>query len=203
MPHGQPPGNQIFFDAARQFEKPQCVGHRLAALAHAFSDLFLGESELIGQPREAVRLFDRIKVLPIQVLNERNLQRLGVGNFPDNRRNFFKSSFFRSPPPALSDYQLISIFAYLDYNWLEHSVLPNRPFKLFKLFVVKIFSGLLTAGLDLVNEKIQRPPGRLSLRNPGFEIGNQGFNSFSQRLSVHATLSPCEVSCVVASFLVR
>ena len=52
--------------------------------------------------------------------------------------------------PTTSSYPFLP----LDYNWLEHSVLSDRPFKLVKFLVIKILPGLQAIGYNLINQQI-------------------------------------------------
>ena len=59
-----------------QLQQPQEVGDRAAVLADGRGDLVLRQPELVRQPLIGQRLVDRVQVLALDVLDERQLEQL-------------------------------------------------------------------------------------------------------------------------------
>ena len=55
-----------------QLQQPDVVGDRRAVLADGVGDLLLRQVELVGEPPVGERLFDRVEVLALDVLDERD-----------------------------------------------------------------------------------------------------------------------------------
>ena len=64
--------------AGRELQQAEGVGHGGAVLAHGVGDLLLRGAELLLEPLVALGLFDRIEVGALQILHERERERLAV-----------------------------------------------------------------------------------------------------------------------------
>ena len=73
-----------------------------ATLADDLGQRLLGMAEVIHQPPEAFRLLQGGQVLPLQILDERHLQRLAVGEIADEHRHFVQPRPLRRPPAPLA-----------------------------------------------------------------------------------------------------
>jgi len=69
----------------RQVQQPQRVRHRRPAFPHPRCHLLLVQSELVNQPPVRLRRLDRVDILPLEVLHQRQLQHLPVARLPDHR----------------------------------------------------------------------------------------------------------------------
>ena len=61
-------------DRRRQLEQAQRVGHHGAALADLGRHFFLRELKLLDELRVALRLFDRVEVLALEILDQRQFE---------------------------------------------------------------------------------------------------------------------------------
>ena len=84
---GEAPVDEHRLDRIGQREQSQRIGDRRAALAEAPRQIFLREAVLIDQARKAGGFFDRIEVLALQVLDDRDFERIAVVGFAHDRRN--------------------------------------------------------------------------------------------------------------------
>src|SRR5205085_3360004 len=73
----------------RQLQQANAVCHSRTCFAYARGDVLLRELELVAQTLERASLLDRVEVLALQVLNQRQLQRLAVVSIADPDRNSF------------------------------------------------------------------------------------------------------------------
>ena len=92
-----------------EFEQPQCIGDVAAAFADDLGDLFLAVAELIHQRAVSVRLFQRIKVGALHVLDDRKLQRFGVGCLDDDDWDLMQSGALRGAPAAFAGDDLVAV----------------------------------------------------------------------------------------------
>ena len=72
----------------RQLEQAQRVGHRRAVLADPLRQLLLRVAELVDEPLVGLGLFDRVEVLALQVLDERELVGLALLDVLDDDRDW-------------------------------------------------------------------------------------------------------------------
>jgi len=57
-------------DRRASIEEPEGLSHRDAVLPDLLRDLLVGQAKLLGESLEAARLFDRVEVCALQVLDE-------------------------------------------------------------------------------------------------------------------------------------
>src|SRR5437868_6264864 len=109
MPGAQRTLVELALDGRRQGQQSQCVGDMAAAFADGLSDIALAMPELLYQTAVGLRLLERCQILPLEVLDERDLQDLGIAKRPDDDRHLVQSGtlrrspapFARSPTPPL------------------------------------------------------------------------------------------------------
>ena len=77
-----------------------------AALADRLGQSSLAAPEFLHQPAIGFRLFQRRQILTLQILDEGDFQRLGVGQWPDHYRHFVQPRPLRCPPAPLPGDQL-------------------------------------------------------------------------------------------------
>jgi len=70
-----------------QPEQPDGVGNRGAVLARALGDVLLRQVEVHHEAFKGPRLFYRVEVLSLNVLNQGNLEGHLLGHFADNGRH--------------------------------------------------------------------------------------------------------------------
>ena len=78
-------------------QQPQGVGNGGAGLAHPLGHLLLGETVFAHEHLVAVGLFNRVQILPLEVLNEAELHHLAVVGLDDDGRDFAQARQRRSP----------------------------------------------------------------------------------------------------------
>ena len=87
-----------------QVEEADQVGDRRAAAADAPGQVLLGDVELLDQRRAGPRLLDRVEVLADHVLDQRDLQPLGLLGVADDGRHLVEARLLgRAPAPLAGD----------------------------------------------------------------------------------------------------
>ena len=69
----------------RKFEQSQQVGDMAARLVDELGQRVLGMAEIADQPPIGLGLLDRVEVLALDILDQRDLERLGIVEFADDR----------------------------------------------------------------------------------------------------------------------
>ena len=87
MALGDAPLGDAVLDRRGEVEQAKRVGDGRAGPPDARGDLLVGEPEFVDQPAEAVRRLDRVEVLALEVLDERELELVAVGELADDRRD--------------------------------------------------------------------------------------------------------------------
>src|SRR5690625_3465075 len=83
-----------------ELKEAQDVGHRAAALAHALRDRLLCQAQA-HQLLKGIRLLNGIKVLPLEVLDYRDLKHLPVIELAHDHRYLGQAGFLRRTVAAL------------------------------------------------------------------------------------------------------
>src|SRR5438067_9073899 len=76
-----------------------------AAFTDDLGDVILAIAELFHQRAITLRLFERIEIRALHILDDRKLQRFGITGFDDNDRHFVQAGALRrAPTPFAGDY---------------------------------------------------------------------------------------------------
>src|SRR4029079_19451063 len=92
-----------------QLGQPHHVGDVAAALADDFGDVFLAAFEFVRQRVIALRLFDRVRILALHVLDDHDLERVRVADIDRHDRHFMQTGELRGAPAALAGDDLVTI----------------------------------------------------------------------------------------------
>ena len=77
-----------------------------AALADRLGDIALAMPEFLHQAAVGLRLLERCQILPLEILDERDLQDLGIAKRPDDDRHLVQSGTLRRSPAPFAGNQL-------------------------------------------------------------------------------------------------
>jgi hypothetical protein len=95
--------------------------------ANSLGQLLVGSTEVVKQLLIGSGLLQRVKLLAVQVLDERVTQQISVGSVPDNGRDLYQTGALGCPPPALTHDQLVVAAAYGAYHYrLQQPDLADR-----------------------------------------------------------------------------
>ena len=79
-----------------RFEQPQQVRDRRARAADGFGALLMRELEFVDESIERARLFQRVEILALDVLDERHRDGRFVRNVAHDRRNLVQARELRA-----------------------------------------------------------------------------------------------------------
>ena len=79
----------------RQFGQPHHVGDMAAALADDLCDVFLAAFEFVGERVIALRLFHRVEIFALHVLDDHDLERVAVADIDRHDRHFVQAGELR------------------------------------------------------------------------------------------------------------
>ena len=97
-------GMNVGFDRVGEFQQPQCIGDMAAALADRFGDVVLAVAEFVGQALIARRLFDRIEVGALHILDDSELERFAIARLVHDDRHLVQAGALgRAPTSFASD----------------------------------------------------------------------------------------------------
>ena len=127
-------------------------------------DILLCMAVPIDQLAVAFRFLDRIQVLTLDVLDQRNLRRSRIIDLADDRWNGMQPGALRSSPSALAGDDLEAVTVRTKQDWLKDTPLCNRIGELVDRLFLELAPRLLriwanTPDLNLTNA----PQARRSL----------------------------------------
>ncbi len=111
---------------AGQAQEAEGVRDRGAVAAHAARDLLLGEAELVLQPVEGLRLLDGVELLPLDVLDEGQLEELLVGDVAHGDRDGGEAGRLRRPQAPLPRDDLVALAPPPHEDRLHDAALADR-----------------------------------------------------------------------------
>ena len=111
-------------------------------------DLILRMAVTVNELLVAIRLLDRVQILPLNILDQRNLGRGGIIDLSDDRRNGMQSRPLRGPPPPLAGDKLEIISVGTQQHGLEDAALGDRVGELRDRFLVEVDARLGGIGAD-------------------------------------------------------
>ena len=182
MPHRELPAREQLLHRRRQPQQPQKVRHSRALLAHSSGDLLLRHPELVVQLVIRVRLFHRVEVFALDVLDQRELQRVaGLEGVLHHGRHGGQPRLLRGAEAALAGDQLVLIAGAHDHERLHDAMLADAARELVDRCLVEHAARLIRIGLDLIDRNLRhsrrvRVRRRLrSLRNQRAETAAEDF----------------------------
>ena len=98
-----------FLHRRRQGQQAQHVDDVAATSAEVPGQILRGMPELLDQPTVAIRLFDCIEVLPLNVLDERELQRLPIVKRANDDRHLMQLGALCGTPASFAGDDLITL----------------------------------------------------------------------------------------------
>ena len=117
--------------------------------------LLLGDVELLEQLLVGGRLFQRVQVGPMDVLQQRVPEQVGVLGAPDDRRDGADAGPLRGPPTALTHHQLVAAARHIaDDDRLQQAELADRVGELDQGVLVEHRPRVPRVAPDLVDRDI-------------------------------------------------
>ena len=131
-----------------EVEQAERVGDGRARLADPLGDPLLGQAELVDELAIGERLVDRIEVRALDVLDERDLELIAVGELADERGDPLEAGEARRADAALAGDQLVAVEGLRDEDRLEDAVLADARGELLEARVVHVATRLVRVGRD-------------------------------------------------------
>ena len=110
----------------RQFEQPHEIGDVAARFVHDLGKRFLRMAVIIHQPSIGLRLFNRVQILTLNILDKRDFQRLGIIKITNNDGYFMQACPLRRPPAPFTRDDLKPLAQRADDNRLDQAARRNR-----------------------------------------------------------------------------
>ena len=119
------PSATAAWTAGRELEQAQRVGDGRAGAPDAGRDVVLAEPELVDQLAVGVGRLDRVEVLALQVLDERELELVAIDELADDGRDAIEAGRLGRPEAALAGDELVAVDRLGDEDRLEDAVLGD------------------------------------------------------------------------------
>ena len=165
------------------------------SLPTADDELFLGQLVFVDQPPVRLRFFDRIQVVALDVLDERDLQQMIVVDLAHDDGDLEQARALRRAPAALAGDDLEAALDAADEQRLNHAVRANRLRELFEPRFVDVRARLARIGHEQIEIDLRRPLG-IALDDDGLRargLGDERAQAAAERrafLSHGSLLSP-------------
>ena len=165
VPGGEHPGRHPPLHRRREPQQPQRVGHLRTRAPDPVGQLVVGAVEVLQQLVVRRRLFQRVQLRPVQVLQQRVQQQLFVVGRPDDRGDPLQTGLTARPPAALAHDQLIALRPDLPYDdRLEQADLLDGGDQFRERVLVEDLTRLPGVGGDRVQRHLREVRARRRLR---------------------------------------
>src|SRR5207249_11536378 len=136
---------KVVLEERRQFQKAQGVSNDRAAFAHFGGDFLLRQLKLLDQLRITLCFLDRIEILALEVLNQRQLKHGPVISFSQDDRHFGQPKQLGGAPSPFTSDKLEMAVSLPNNERLHDALLLNRIGQFAQGFCREIFSRLKRA----------------------------------------------------------
>ncbi len=126
MAHGQRAIDDALLHRARQFEQPQQIGDMAARFVDELAQSLLGMPEILDQAMIRLGLFDRIEILPLNILDQRDFERFGIVERADDHRHLVQPRTLRRTPAPLARDDLIAGAVWAHDDRLQYAAQRDR-----------------------------------------------------------------------------
>ncbi len=138
----------------REPQKAQHVGDVAAALADALRQRILGVAELGDETLIALGLLERVQILALHILDEREFERVAVAHFAQQHRHFVQLGALRRAPAPLAGEDLEFAGAArvrAHQKRLQHALRRDRLRQRVERFLVEAPARLEAAGVEALD----------------------------------------------------
>ena len=167
MAGGQDTGRDALLDGRRQVQQPERVADVRAGAADLAREFLVGSAEVIEQLLVGRRLFERVELLPVQVLDQRFPEHVVVLRLLDDGADLAQPGPLGGAPPPLAHDELVPAGAHgADDHGLQQADLPDGLGELIERVLVEAPPRLAGIGDDRGDGDL-RVPGPDHLVQPG------------------------------------
>ena len=156
------PSADGLLDARGEIEQAQRVRDRRSGAADPRGDRLVGETELVDELTVPVRRLDRVEILALQVLDQRELELCLLVELADDGRDAIEAGRGRGPESALPGDEAVAIDRLGHEDRLEDAVLEDARGQRREVRLVEVPSWLVRVVAD---------PGDGDLRGVGMPTG--------------------------------
>jgi hypothetical protein len=171
-----------------KIEQSQQVGNVASRLVNDLADFVLGMAVPLDQLAVTLRLLDRVQILALNILDQRELGHRRPVDLADDRGDGVKPRPLGGAPAALAGDDLEAVSVETQQYRLEHSALGDRLGELVDRFLAELGPRLVGIGPDAGNLDLAHPAARLRLG-----VGRRPRRLAKQRLEAHP-----EAHCALA-----
>ena len=125
MALGQPTIRDRRLDAGCEVEKAKRVRDGRSGTTDPRRDFVLAEAELVDELSVGFRRLERIEILALQVLDQRELELVAIGELAHDCRDAFEAGGLRGPEPALAGDELVAVDRLGHEDRLDDAVLAD------------------------------------------------------------------------------
>ncbi|CAI8970873.1 hypothetical protein EMIT0P43_70145 [Pseudomonas jessenii] len=151
MTHFQVAVGQHGLDDFRQGNQAQQVGHCHPGLAHSLGHLLLGQLELLLQPLQGHRFFNRVQVFALNVLDQRDGDRGFIGYIANHCRDGFLPGLLAGAPAAFAGNDFKAAAAdRANHDGLHDALGLDRLRQLFERLRIHVTTRLVLAALEQI-----------------------------------------------------
>src|SRR5262249_44436556 len=125
-------------------------------LPEAPRQLLLRPAELCQEPLVGLGGLDRVEILAEQVLDQPQLERLGITRLPHDRRYPSQPGLLGCPPPPLAHKDLVLAATRPDHQRLEHPGGPDGRRELVERLLIEAPPRLLGIGDDTLDRQFPK-----------------------------------------------
>ncbi len=119
-----------------------------ARLVDELAERLLGVAVIGDELAIAFRFLDRVEVLALDVLEQGDLERLGIGKIAHDHRHFVESRLLGRAPAPLAGDDLVAMAVRPDQDRLEHAARLDRGGELVERLLVEMAARLVEMRLD-------------------------------------------------------
>ena len=137
-------------DLVGQFEQAQKIGDRRALLTHLFGERVLRKPALVDEPLHSQRDFDRVEVLPLDILHEGHGVQVLVVHLADvGGQRGHVGALCGAPAAFAADDDVLPVALPLDRDGLDDPQRADRVGQLVERLLVELRARLRGIGDDL------------------------------------------------------
>ena len=144
-----------FPDTDGQVEQSEDIGDAGAGFTDPLGDLILRQLKLIGQFAVAFGFFHQVKVIALQIFDERNFKRFLIADIKQDNRHFRQVGRLGGAQAALPGDQFKMFFFLPDEQRLKNPVFLDRGDQLVERFVAEDAARLHRVGFDAADRDLR------------------------------------------------
>jgi hypothetical protein len=149
--HGETVLGDELLDVGRELEETERVGNGAALLSGAAGDLVVTKVKVVGEPFEGMRDFDGVEILPLDVLDEGDLEEAIIGDVLNEDRDVGDTGEAGGTPAPFAGHELVPAVARSDHEGLNDTVGADGIGEFLEAIRLEDGAGLERIGIDEVH----------------------------------------------------